>query len=158
MKKTFFAVVSAAALAFASLPAASFAAGKDFAFEYEIKDEQVTVTGGTGFMDTINIPSEIEGLPVTAVADSAFAGNEDIISCTIPDSVKTVGAKAFSNCPKLGERLTLRSIIRSTIMRILLSCTAENSLRLLYSILQKLSVRVHSSEKQISECYLFPKV
>lgn len=103
MKKAFFAVISAAVLAFQPCCTVSYAAAEDFALKYEISDEQVSVTGCTGNVSTLSIPSEIEGLPVTSVADGAFAGNEDIISCTIPDSVKTVGAKAFSNCPKLGE-------------------------------------------------------
>ncbi|WP_294754401.1 leucine-rich repeat protein [uncultured Ruminococcus sp.] len=106
MKKAFFAVISAAVLAFQPCCTVSYAAAEDFALKYEISDEQVSVTGCTGNVSTLSIPSEIEGLPVTSVADGAFAGNADIITCTIPDSVKTVGAKAFSACPEL-ESITL---------------------------------------------------
>ena len=106
MKKAVFAVISAAVLAFQLCSAVSYAAGTDFALKYEISNKQVTVTGCTGSVNALDIPSEIDGLPVTSVADGAFAGNADIISCIIPDSVKTVGAKAFSACPNL-ERVTI---------------------------------------------------
>lgn len=106
MKRNVSVVISAAVLAFQPCCNISYAAEADFALKYEIIDEQVSVTGCTGSVSTLSIPSEIDGLPVTSVADDAFAGNEDIISCTIPDSVKTVGAKAFSACPNL-ERITI---------------------------------------------------
>lgn len=106
MKKAFFAVISASVLAFQPCFAVSYAAEADFSLKYEINDEQVSVTGCTGSVSTLSIPSEIDGLPVTSVAENAFAGNADIISCTIPDSVETVGAKAFSACPEL-ESITL---------------------------------------------------
>ncbi len=101
MKNSFTALFGAAALAFAPCSAASNAAEQTFAFEYEIKDKQVTVTGCTGSTDIISIPSEIEGFPVVSVADNAFSGNTDIISCILPDSITNVGTKAFSNCPLL---------------------------------------------------------
>lgn len=42
------------------------------AFQYEIKDEQVKITGYSGGSDTIVVPGEIEGLPVTDIDGRIF--------------------------------------------------------------------------------------
>lgn len=105
MKGAVFAALTAAALIIPSNTAfaADSGSASGFALKYEIKDKQVTVTGCTGKTTALNIPAEIEGLPVTSVAENAFAGNGDITSCVLPDSIKSVGAKAFSTCPRLGS-------------------------------------------------------
>lgn len=69
--------------------------------KYEISNGQATITGGTKSVSALVIPSEIDGLPVTAIANDAFAGNTAIKECVLPDSIKTVGARAFSTCPNL---------------------------------------------------------
>ena len=102
MKKILSIVISAAAIALPLCPAASYSADTASGIEYEIADKQITVTGCTA-KGIVEIPSEINGLPVTSVADGACAGNEDIIKCVLPDSIKKVGAKAFSNCPNLSN-------------------------------------------------------
>lgn len=53
-------------------------------------------------MDTVvNIPSEIEDVPVTRIAASAFYGNDVITDVIIPDSVTTISNAAFYNCSAL---------------------------------------------------------
>ena len=54
----------------------------------------------------VAIPPEIDSLPVTEIAESAFAGNDVIRTLIIPDSVKTVGEYAVSRCFNL-ESVTL---------------------------------------------------
>ena len=49
----------------------------------------------------IVIPSECNGLPVTAIKDSAFEYCSKITSITIPDSVTSIGAFAFNYCTAL---------------------------------------------------------
>ena len=69
----------------------------------ELVDGVMTVTGfdGTTALGDSNsgyivtIPSTYEGVPVTAIADSAFKGNESIITVSIPSSVTVIGAEAF---------------------------------------------------------------
>ena len=56
------------------------------------------VTGDSGQSTAIVIPSEYEGLPVVEIGESAFAYSKhtsDIVSVTIPDSVKVIGKNAF---------------------------------------------------------------
>ena len=64
------------------------------------KKEYSVLDLGTATSKNIVIPSEYNGLPVTAISDKAFKGT-DIISVTIPDSVKEIGKEAFSDCSTL---------------------------------------------------------
>ncbi|MBQ2716823.1 MAG: leucine-rich repeat protein, partial [Clostridia bacterium] len=47
------------------------------------------------------IPSEYNGLPVTAIASWAFSENDSIVSVVIPDSVTEIGSGAFYHCSSL---------------------------------------------------------
>ena len=49
----------------------------------------------------IEIPSEIDGVSVTEIAEGAFCWSEQLTSVTIPDSVTIVGRAAFANCEML---------------------------------------------------------
>ncbi|HHT15964.1 MAG TPA: leucine-rich repeat protein [Clostridiales bacterium] len=103
----------------------------------------VEITGYTGDeMRQLVIPAQIEGMPVTAIADMAFDGfdrngnllaGEIILPDTItrigerafnecyyisgalrlPDSVLTIGGNAFSNCKSLSGTLTLPANLQS---------------------------------------------
>ncbi len=65
------------------------------------EDGHITITNC--FQNEIDcvIPSEIDGKPVTEIADSAFAECYYLESVIIPDSVKTIGRQAFSACSAL---------------------------------------------------------
>jgi hypothetical protein len=63
-------------------------------FNYEIA-VGITITGYTGTGDTVDIPPEINGKPVTAIGGSAFYNNQ-LISVIIPNSVTFIGNYAFS--------------------------------------------------------------
>ena len=52
---------------------------------------------------TAQIPSSLNGHPVKAIGDGAFAGNTKMIGASIPDSVTSIGAGAFSGCSNLGS-------------------------------------------------------
>lgn len=66
-------------------------------------DDTYTVAGiqenysGTALV----IPSKYNGKDVTAIAARAFEDHSELISVTIPDSINTIGALAFVNCPAL---------------------------------------------------------
>lgn len=49
----------------------------------------------------ITIPSTYNGLPITEIGKSAFAGIAEIEKVDIPDSVKIIGEKAFDDCRNL---------------------------------------------------------
>ena len=60
----------------------------------------------------IAVPETVSGLPVTAVADSAFSRAEDLVSLTLPDSVAEIGRNAFYDTHAL-QRIHLPSELKS---------------------------------------------
>ncbi|MCM1184881.1 MAG: leucine-rich repeat protein, partial [Roseburia sp.] len=71
------------------------------AFDYLIKDGEVTITGYIGQETDIVIPREIEGCPVTRIDENAFSGCDSLTSVILPDSVTRIGAWAFCDCSGL---------------------------------------------------------
>ncbi len=72
----------------------------------------VTINGLLGDDSIINdpvIPSEIDGMTVVSISDSAFADCDKRLtgSLTIPGSVKKIGEYAFSNCKGLSGNLKI---------------------------------------------------
>ncbi len=64
--------------------------------------ESYSVSGVGTCEDTdIGIPTTYEGLPVTAIAASAFENCTDITSIEIPNSVTSIGESAFYGCKGL---------------------------------------------------------
>jgi hypothetical protein len=55
----------------------------------------LTITGYTGTKKNLEIPSEIDGIPVTSIGTEAFRGNQ-LTTVTIPNSVTSIGDRAFS--------------------------------------------------------------
>lgn len=71
-------------------------------FDYRpLSDGTLEITGYNGISKNVNIPTSINGTPVSSIGESAFADFfEEVLieSVTIPDSVKTIGSYAFSSC------------------------------------------------------------
>jgi len=64
--------------------------------EYEVVDgRSVTITGYNGDAATLNIPAQIQGLPVTVIGEWAFVERFRLTSVTIPSSVTSIGKHAF---------------------------------------------------------------
>ena len=76
-------------------------------FIYELADGGIVITGYKGSSTGIFIADSyvIDGVEynVIGVGESAFEGNEEITSITIPKSVKTIGEYAFYDCISLTE-------------------------------------------------------
>ena len=64
-------------------------------YTYTVANGEATITGYTGVGGDITIPSELGGYPVTVIGEKAFYCNYAITSVVIPDSVITIGARAF---------------------------------------------------------------
>ena len=71
--------------------------------QYSINDERTaaTITKYTGTASELDIPGTVENVPVTAVAEWAFAKNETLTKVILPDSITEIGNSAFSLCAKL---------------------------------------------------------
>lgn len=60
-----------------------------------------TITAYNGPGGAVTIPTNINGLPVTAIASEAFYERYNVTSLTIPDTVTTIGDFAFYNCANM---------------------------------------------------------
>jgi hypothetical protein len=69
-------------------------------FTYATSNSTVTLTKYTGRGESVVIPSEISGLPVTRIGDGAFAYTK-LTSITIPRNVTSIGWSAFARCTNL---------------------------------------------------------
>jgi hypothetical protein len=72
----------------------------DFEYSYGTLTQTVTITGYSGNGGNVTIPAEIDGKPVTTIADGngysyGVFSNEQLTSITIPNSVIKIGAYAF---------------------------------------------------------------
>jgi PKD repeat protein len=70
-------------------------------FTFLTNSGTITITGYIGAGGSVQIPSTITGLPVTAIGQSAFAGVSTFTSVTIADSVTNIGQYAFSSCSSM---------------------------------------------------------
>jgi len=75
-------------------------AGAQAQFYYITNYGTITITYYAGSGGAVSIPSAITGLPVTAIWQQAFA-NSAVTSVTMPDSIYSIGAQAFSYCTNL---------------------------------------------------------
>ena len=87
------------------LPSFAFAASKED-FAWSVMDDGTvcidSFTGKEGRGDThVVIPGEIDGLPVTKLAQEAFAYNGFVDTIVIPESVTFIGNSAFYHCSDL---------------------------------------------------------
>ncbi|MGN0793701.1 MAG: leucine-rich repeat protein [Aristaeellaceae bacterium] len=105
------------------------------AFTYEASGSAITLTGWNGPVDSgLTIPAQLNGVPVTAIADAAFAdigltgdvilpgsvtvigdsafrSNPGITSVTFASGLTTVSAYAFADCSGLSGTVTLPSTV-----------------------------------------------
>jgi hypothetical protein len=75
-------------------------AAVDGDFEYRSFGSGAEITAYLGTASAIDIPSEVGGLQVISIGDSAFA-DTSLTSVNIPDGVISIGTSAFENCPAI---------------------------------------------------------
>lgn len=102
--KTFAQDIRDIADTFHLVEAKTAAASNAADYEYTADDAGVTITRYTGESVRVAIPAEIDGKPVTALADKAFY-ETGVRWVDVPEGVKTIGAYCFSGCNDL---MTLR--------------------------------------------------
>ena len=74
-------------------------------FDYSTNaDNSISITGYSGPGGAVAIPTNISGLTVTSIGDSAFRGCTNLTSVTIPGSVTSIGNYAFFFCHQPDKR------------------------------------------------------
>jgi hypothetical protein len=94
----------------------------DLPYTFSITETNVTITGYTG-SGVANIPETIFDIPVTGIANEAFAERVNLRSVTMPDSVTSLGLYAFGRCPNL-TNITLSSGITKITNITFYGCTS----------------------------------
>ena len=79
------------------------ACGKIQGWDYTVNNGTVTITNINSDERELEIPSEISGYPVTAIAESAFENNTALEYVSISNSVFIIGKNAFKGCTNLKE-------------------------------------------------------
>lgn len=74
-------------------------------YSYEIVDEDekkvIQITGYNGNDTNLVIPEKIDDMPVCYIGEKALSGNKNLLSVTIPKSVKIIKNYAFYECSNL---------------------------------------------------------
>ena len=76
---------------------------------YDLYEDHVEISGYEEELPkNVSLPSKIQGHPVTAIEDSAFAECSDITSVTLSENVTVIGKCAFYACPNL-QKITIKN-------------------------------------------------
>lgn len=78
--------------------AADYIEGTYNSLNYKEYSDHIAIAPSKVTYKVLNIPSEIDGLPVTVIEPRAFQDNSDIVSVNFPDSIIEMGELAFYNC------------------------------------------------------------
>lgn len=72
-------------------------------FDYEIYEGRTIITKYNGKAASVEIPAEMEGVPVCEIGFYCFEANYQLESVTIPESVDIIGEGAFMDCGSLSQ-------------------------------------------------------
>ncbi|MBO5209551.1 MAG: leucine-rich repeat domain-containing protein [Lachnospiraceae bacterium] len=74
--------------------------------QFEIRGEDVIVTGYRGKDISVTVPTEVENKAVTIIGKKAFLGCKDLQELILPETIKEIQEWAFACCSHL-EKITL---------------------------------------------------
>ena len=81
-------------------------------FLYTTNNGTITITGYdcSSSSGALNIPSIINGLPVSAIGEYAFADCTNVHALTFPDTITSLGVGAFYGCTSLTDAVIGKSV------------------------------------------------
>ena len=115
--KRILSLLLAICMTFSLLPITAFAGDENTTgsieldggkLDYEIDGDHVIITGGDESLQKIEIPAEIENLPVTTIKSWAFysddtTSHKNLTSVKFPSSLTTIEGSAFGLCKNLSK-------------------------------------------------------
>lgn len=75
-------------------------------YTYTVWNNEVTIVGYKGDMDSLVIPQYIDEKKVSVIGDRAFENCKFLNELILPEGIKSIGRRAFRNCKSL-EKLIL---------------------------------------------------
>ena len=66
-----------------------------------VDDGTFCVSGYTGDEAVVEVPAQVDGVPVTVIADGAFQGHPEITELRLPDCVTDLGEFILDGCENL---------------------------------------------------------
>lgn len=96
-------------------------------FEYEIIDNAATITKYTGNSTAVEVPAEIEGVPVTKIGFYAFEAQYDVESIKLPETIELICQGAFMDCASM-KSINLPESLTAIERGAFVSCTSLESL------------------------------
>ena len=66
-----------------------------------IGQDHAVLTGWEAGADFREMPGDVNGIPITGIADGAFTGAKTGVIVMLPENLKTIGANAFQDCTDL---------------------------------------------------------
>lgn len=109
----FVSSLTASAEVFCDHKTAQTADKSNGSFTYNITDDGVIIKSADEKLSgKVTIPSEIENKPVTELRSFLFLNNTKITSVTLPETLKTIGSRAFEGCSALISVIIPDSVTR----------------------------------------------
>lgn len=105
-------------------------AASDGPLTYTVRDGSATVTKCVfNAAGTLEVPAELGGAPVTAIADEAFYGCGELKEILLPETLLFIGERAFGLCFTL-QRLILPESLQRLGTAAFFKCYALKSMRI----------------------------
>lgn len=113
-----------------ALSASAATNGTQDGWKYTLYEDHAVITGCEDTSITsLEIPGEIEGLPVTVLGNQAFNGYALVAEVIIPDSVTSIGSETFKNC-KMLKSVTIPDSVKTIGISAFAYCTGLENLTL----------------------------
>lgn len=99
-------------------------------FMYKNLGNYVQITAvSTMTTGKVEVPAEIDGLPVQVIGEHAFASIAGITEIVLPDTVKTIDKQAFTQCTSL-EKINIPESVKQIKDETFLSCKSLKEVKL----------------------------
>lgn len=97
--------------------------------KYTAYDTYVAITGFDGTVTEVEIPAEIDGLPVTVIGERAFENATSLESVVVPENVTTLSSKCFNKCTSL-KSISLPSTLKTIKYQAFYNCISLESIEI----------------------------